>query len=355
MNCRHKIAALTLTLCLLLSGCRGVGGDSPNRRAVAQILALDTVEDDFLVTARILEENGQSGGYITIQQQGETISEAISEIGQMLGKELFLRDVRLVLFGEEICEDGIGQCRQYLTRGFQIRPRVSLAAVKGQAQEYLQPDNTQSAPVDEIVSVLQWSPHSSGAGTTVMALERDMNANGGDGFLPFLKLDTDGKAELSGGMLLHEQKKSCLIGQDEVDDLRLLALEPEGLTLVVQTKEGTASIELLSRKESIKAMIRDGLPTFTFSGCYWFRLLEWNGGSISPDVNLLEKAVRQKMILRLEDAIRLCVFDAGTDLIQLDNTLRRDQPQWWQEKGKEWRTQRENSAFYLDIECRMER
>lgn len=341
-----------LFLCfLMLTGCRGLGGDSPNQRAVAQMLAIDATEVGFQVTARILDETGQPESYTTIQKEGETISDAVASISQALGKELFLRDVRLVLLGEQICEDGIGICRQYLTRGFQIRPRVSLAAAQGEAGNYLAAEDSQKAPVDEILPLLQWSARSPGAGTTVLELDRDMNASDGDGYLPLLSLDVEGQAEITGGLLLHKEKTSHLIGREELEHLYLL-LEPKGQTLTVHWENEEASVEVLNRSMKIRAKIQDDIPVFTVSGTYHFRLLEWTGNGDAPDSNTLEQAVRQKVTGDLEKALRFCVFDAGMDPIQLDSILRRDQPAWWREYGEAWRSRRENSVFYLDIRCK---
>ena len=41
----HKgsLLALSVLFCLLLCGCQGLGGKSPNQRSVAQVMALDLV------------------------------------------------------------------------------------------------------------------------------------------------------------------------------------------------------------------------------------------------------------------------------------------------------------------------
>ena len=347
---RRMVLLLAFWL-FICSGCRGIGDESPSQRAVAQMLAIDRRGEEYQVTVRMLSQDGAPDSYQSVSETGETISGAVSAMENRLGKELFLRDTRLILLGSGVCENGIGTCRRYLTDGFEIRPRAVMAVTEGSAGNYLQAEKGMAAPADELLPVLQWSAGGTGAGTTVLELDREMNASGGDGYLPLLRMDASGKAELTGGQLLHKEKTSRRIGQEEMDGVRLLFLEPRGITLTAELMGAQAVVKLTSCRRTLRAEIKEERPVFAFKGSYGMELLEWTGAGTPPEEDALETALEERIKALLEKAIRLSVFDAGCDLLQMDSTLRRDAPLWWEQNELRWRENREESVFTLQVRC----
>ena len=348
---KKRVISLALSAMLLLSGCQGLGEDGVGHRAVAQILAVDTLEDGVEVAIRLLAD--ADGGYVTVSQQGENISQARSEAQRKLGKQIFLRDVGLIVLGEEVCTGGIGLLQQYLYRNFQLRPRVSLLAVQGQAAEYLRQNEDAQAPIDAVAQQVQWPWENPEEGVTVMALQRELDDTGGDGYLPVASLSAEGKAELSGGLILHREKASRQLGREAWDGLRLLVQEPVSMVLTVPTDQGDGAVELLSCSGGLQASLEEQRPVFLVSRTYRFRLLEWSGRE-RPDQEALEQALSRQLEQILGNAIRETVYDTGADVMQLDSALRRDQPRWWQTHGEGWKDHRQDSGFWLSVECQVE-
>jgi len=343
---------LCLIGCLLvLSGCRGFGGGSPNERAVAQMLAVDRLGEEIRVTVRLLAQDGTPENGQSASAEGKTISAAVSKIGQELGKELFLRDTRLILLGRGLCEEGIGVCRRYLTGGFDIRPRASVVGTQGDASGYLTAEPGKEAPADALLPVLQWSARSDGAGITVLELERNMNASGGDGFLPLLRLTEDGKAEMSGGLFLHKEKTSRPIEQEERKAIQFLYLNPEQETLTLEHSGAQAVVRITSCNRSLRAEIREEMPEFTLTGRFAAELLEWTGAGEPPQTEELERLAENAIRQLLEQGIRDSVFDGNADLIGMDSALRRDVPWWWEQYRNRWQNDRGESVFYLQVKC----
>lgn len=322
---------------LLFSGCGfGVGLDE---RAVVQLLAIDRGEGEVRVSARILSQPENE----TVSRTGETIADAVSSLEESLGKELFLRDTQLILLGEAVCENGIGSCMRYLTDGFEVRPQAALAAVKGEAAECL-------AGAEVLLPVLRDVP----AAVTILELDRDRKASGGDGLLPLLAPDGEGGAVLSGGIILHKEKTSHRLRQEEMDDMMLLLREEGEETMVLSLKDGQAVIELDEREIRLQAEAVGDVPAFTVRWSGGFELEEWTGDGAPPSKEVLEEAARQEITKRLENAIRSSVFAAGADLMQLDSTLRRDMPDWFSEHETVWRENRAAAVFYPEVRCRLE-
>ena len=317
----RKLMSILLAL-LLLSGCGF--GTQLSERAVAQVLAIDREGDGYRVS--FVEASDPVSG------KGETIADAVSALEQDLGKKLFLRDVRLILLGETLCDDGIEACMRYLTGGFSIRPRAMLAAVQGTAAQYL-------SAADKVSEVLQRP----GNNMTILALDRDSRASGGDGYLPLLTMDAHTP---HGGIILRHEKTSCRVWQEAADDMKLLLREADGETMVLTLDDGQAVIRFADHKKHLRARRGADTPTFDLFWRGTFELVEWTGKADSlPDEETLEKAVELAVTKRLENALRTTVFIAEADLLQLQSVLRRD--------GYEGEYDPKASVFYPSVRCRL--
>ena len=307
----RKLMSILLVL-LLLSGCGF--GTQLSERAVAQVLAIDREGEGYRVS--FVETSDPVSG------KGETIADAVSALEQDLGKKLFLRDVRLILLGETLCDEGIG---------FSIRPRAMLAAVQGTAAQYL-------SAADKVSEVLQCP----GSGMTILAFDRDSRASGGDGYLPLLTMDAHGAA----GIILRHEKTSCRVWQEAADDMKLLLREADGETMVLTLDDGQAVIRFADYKKHLRARRGADTPTFDLFWRGTFELLEWTGKADSlPDGETLEKAAELAVTKRLENALRTTVFIAEADLLQLQSILRRD--------GYEGEYDPKASVFYPSVRCRL--
>ena len=368
---KGSILALSLTLCLLLCGCQGLGGlgglggKSPNQRSVAQVMALDLVPggESIRLTLRVLDEEGSPEGpasFRTVQAQGETITGALGEAGRQLGKEIFLRDIRLVLLGEELCRQGIDSFQNFMSQSYQIRPRVSVAAVRREAAPLLEADDSGEAPADSLVPLLEWSSRPGNPAVTVMETERLRSAGEGDCFLPLTGLDREGKGEVSGAAIFRGGRLTRLLEGKEAEQLRLLAADPrQSVTAVALPGGGTATFRLTGRRGRLHGSSVRNIPQFTAKYTFEFQLLELDGGAQSPpDLEALERALEERIKGEMEECIRKVVFDSGADVMGMAVSQRRDNSGWWNRNG-DWRQEKEGeslfekSVFFLDIRCRI--
>lgn len=363
----HKgsLLALSVLFCLLLCGCQGLGGKSPNQRSVAQVMALDLVpgSEPIRLTLRVLDEEGSPEGpasFRTVQAQGKTITGALGEAGRQLGKEIFLRDIRLVLLGEGLCRRGIDSFQNFMSQSYQIRPRVSVAAVRQEAAPLLEADDSGEAPADSLVPLLEWNNRPGNPAVTVMEAERLRSAGEGDCFLPLASLDGEGKGEVSGAAVFRGGRLARLLDVREAEQLRLLAADPRQSVVVVSLPGGgSASFRLTGRKGRLHGSSVQNIPQFTSKFTFEFQLLEFDGNSEdSSNLEELERALEEKVKGEMEECIRKVVFDSGADVMGMAVSQRRDNAEWWN-RNRDWRKEREGetlfekSVFYLDIKCRI--
>lgn len=364
---------MSAILAAFLCGCQGISGKSPNQRSVAQSMALDLLpgEKPVLLTLRVLDEEGSPEGpdtFQTVQAQGESITDALGEISQQLGKDIFLRDIRLVLLGDALCQSGIDQFQNFLVQSYQIRPRVSVAAAEGQAARFLQSEEEGGeAPIDLLTPLLEWNNRPGNSAVTVMELERERNASEGDCAIPLAAIDSGGKAVISGTAIFTGGRVSQRLNNRETEQLAFLSSfsDPRQSVIHIEVGQSAATLRLTGKKGRIHGESNLGLPRFTAKFSFEFQLLEAEGDQY-PSISEMEAALEEYIENAMAFAIQKAVFEGDADVMGLAAALRRDNMDWWNQAGKEWRKKTssegiagteesifQKSVFLLDIDCRI--
>lgn len=366
------IILFPLFLFFCLCGCQGLSGKSPNQRSVAQLMALDLAQDDsqgspaVLLTLRVLDEEGSPEGpetFQTVQAQGKSITDALGDISRQLGKDIFLRDVRVILFGESLCQNGIDNCQKFLSQSYQIRPRVSIAAAEGEAARLFQDDDNGEAPIDSITSLLEWDNRPGNSAVTVMELERIRSSSEGDCILPFISLGDEKKAEISGSAVFTGGQLKIKLDNTDTKDLRFLSADPRQIVLTVSLPDNcSATFRLTGRKGRIYGGNQDGAPLFRLKYHFEFQLLEFTGNTKIPSLENMEKALEQTVNDAISHSIQKVVFDGDADIMGLASAMRRDSMIWWNQFGSGWKTFMDvnsqdslfqKSVFILDTSCKI--
>jgi len=333
-------------------------------------MALDLVPDretPFWLTLRVLDEEGSPEGpetFQTVQAQGKSITDALGDISRQLGKDIFLRDVRTVLLGESLCRSGIDACQHFMSQSYQIRPRVSIVAASGEASKFLQDDENGEAPIDELLSLLEWDNRPGNSAVTVMELERIRSSSEGDCKLPFISWgEEEGKAEIAGTAVFTNGRLAASLDNKATESLRFLAADPRQAVLTIPLSGGnTATFRLIGRKGRIYGGDKDEAPLFTIRFRYEFQLLEFTGEGDIPSLDTMETALEESIKQSMTESIQTVVFDGDADIMGLASAMRRDDASWWNQFGGEWRNSPstqdssslfQKSVFLLGVSCKI--
>lgn len=153
-----KIAVTALiALCSLsLTGC---GGKEPNEIAYVVALGIDEGDNDnFDITIQYAnttqisggssEEGGKNGSQIVenITVEAPTIYGAVGLANHIVSKTFSLSHAKLIVFSQEIAEEGLNDIIETFIRSEELRPDVNLAVAPDGANEYLMAVN----PVMEV-------------------------------------------------------------------------------------------------------------------------------------------------------------------------------------------------------------
>lgn len=147
------IPALLLTL--LLSGCMGA---EPNDIAYVVAMGFDKAENNnYQITIQFAKPNQISGGSSEEGGSGKEIVDnvtieapnlysAVNTANNIVSKKFSLSHAKLMVFSQEIAEEGLEDLMETFIRSYEIRPDMYLAVAKGSAGEYL----TSVKPVIEV-------------------------------------------------------------------------------------------------------------------------------------------------------------------------------------------------------------
>lgn len=372
MNKTFKRLSLLVLVCLLplfFCGCQGMGGKSPNQRSVAQAMALDLVPGDkpLMLTLRVLDAESspeEPDSFQTVQARGNSITSALGDIGKQLGKDIFLRDIRVVLLGDSLCRSGIDSCQSFLTQSYQIRPRVSIAAVQGEAARLLQPrEEDGEASIDSLTPLLEWENRPGNPAVTVMELERERNSSEGDCILPYIAWEEEGKAKIAGTAVFTGGRLSQKLNSRETDQLHLLAAaaDPRQTVVHIPLDGSSATFRLTGKRGRIHGGSDLDGPRFTVKASFEFQLLEFESfDGREPDLPSMEQALEEHIKEEMAASIQRVVFEGGADVMGLAAAMRRDSTAWWNRSGGGWRNAEEGtesafqkSIFLLNVDCRI--
>lgn len=111
-----------------------------NELAVVMALGIDTHEDGYAVSAQVLnasetgaKQNSSMGSLpvITYTSVGKTIPDALQRMLSMAPRALYLSHLRVLIFGEELARQGVGNAMDFISRNHELRTDFFMLVAKG--------------------------------------------------------------------------------------------------------------------------------------------------------------------------------------------------------------------------------
>ena len=146
MRSKQGIYAAAAIAIMLTCGCAKI--DEPNETAYISAVGIDKTNDDrvysftiqFANPVRISGGGDSSGGERTtetITLESPSLFAAINAANQVVSKKFDLSHAKLIVFSEEIAQNGINDLIQVMSRNSSIRPNIYLAVSLCGAGEYI--------------------------------------------------------------------------------------------------------------------------------------------------------------------------------------------------------------------------
>ncbi len=111
-----------------------------SERAIVAGLAIDYVDDSFLVSAQILlpsSDDSKSSGFAVSSARGKTIGEALARISSETSMLIAMSHCNLILLGENLIQDRAYVALDYMIRNAYLSENALILTTEGQAKEIL--------------------------------------------------------------------------------------------------------------------------------------------------------------------------------------------------------------------------
>ncbi|MGF7034267.1 spore germination protein KC [Paenibacillus mucilaginosus] len=365
---RRLLLGCVLVLSLLsLTGCWN--RRELNELTVVVALGIDKAKDGYIVSAQLVnaQEIAAKGGSgyatpITVYQgKGATVFEALRRMTTEINRKLYLSHIRVVVLGEELARQGIGDALDFLSRDHELRTDFYMLVARGASAEKvlsaLAP--LEKIPANKMFSALQVMKEN-WAGVMEITLDEllaDMLSEGIDPVATGIRLT--GKSEAVGNKSnVQKSKPDAVIQYDGMAVFRedrligwLNEEESTGFNYVMRSLESTivslacpegggkVGMELQRVQSSIHARVQEGAPAIGIHV-----KAEANIGDVECPMKVMELQTVPPLEEKLEEAIRSSVQAAvtktktrlKTDIFGFGRAVHRDQPKLWKQIKGSW-------------------
>ncbi|MDN3019653.1 Ger(x)C family spore germination protein [Paenibacillus sp. BSR1-1] len=352
---------------ILLTGCW-------NKRELNELsillgLGIDKEKEQYIITAQVVNpseiasKKGGSGKapVIVYQSKGETLFEAVRKITTVAPRKLYFAHLRILVFGEDLAKEGIGEMIDALIRNSEVRDDFYIAVSKNsKAADVLKiltpletiPANSLFASLE--VSAKEWSPTE---GVTLDKLVSNMVSEGNNPILTGIELKGPVKTGESNknvdqtnpktllrykGLAVFKQDK--LIGwMNERESKAVhyaLGKVKSSVGFVKCPEGGKAVIEVVKTKSKLNTMIIKGRPHGTIKIKILGNVAEVDCQSLDltdpKSIPYLEKESEEALIKIIKSTIQHAQKDFRTDIFGFGEALYRSEPDYWKKHKREW-------------------
>lgn len=346
-----------------------------NDLALVLALGIDKHDQGYAVSAQVLNpgeagnRKGNGGGgagglpVITYQATGKTIPDALQRMHSMAPRRLYLAHIRVLVFGEEMAREGIGNALDFFARNHELRTDFFLLVAKGEPASHVLQVVTQFEPIpaNALYSSILIA-HDSWATTGKVTLQRFITEFKRDGAQPVLSAVRI-KGETEQGKSLDNTKKSTpdtimqhtglavfkqdrLVGWlDEsasktVNYILNQVVVTEGY--VDEPEGGRVGFRVNRAHSDLTVKLQpNGLPAFQAK-----LTLEMDLSTVPAEVDLssaaviagLERRIANKYNINATKYVRFVQEEYSTDIFGFGEVLHRKYPKTWKKLRNDWPT-----------------
>ncbi|PAB56352.1 Ger(x)C family spore germination protein [Anaeromicrobium sediminis] len=379
------IRLLILTIFIsLLTGCWSKR--EINELAIATAIGIDKSEEGYLVTVQLInpgevasEKTSTRTAVTTYRTSGETILEALRRLTVETPRKIYMAHLRLLIYGEELAEEGIGETLDYFSRDHELRTDFYILVAKDTKAEKLLNVLTpvEQIPANKIFSSLEMSQKSWGP-THHVQLDELINSLVSKGKNPVLTgVSIKGEKEVGMSTKNLERvqpstiveitniggfRKDKLVGwlnEEESKGYNYIIGKVKSTIVVVSSNEKEKiAIELIRTNTKVKGKVEDGEPKIDVE--LWTEATIGDAGSemdLSKSENIykLEKKLGEKIKKAMEAAVNKAQTDLKSDIFGFGEAIHRADPKSWSKLEKYWDRRFENLEVNIKVIAKIRR
>jgi len=269
---------ICFSMCISLSGCSGAREINDLEIVIGMGVDKDKDTGDILLTAQVVKKdaavggagNGGGGGgdgksFWNVSSNGKSIFDAVRQITHKTGNRLFISHNQVVIFGNDIAEEGLQEYIDFFLRAHEMRPTTMILIAEKKASEVLDAKpETEKYPAMNIAKLVETSGFTSHFFEVNMKDFASCMMSGTTASLaPSVSIvqEKDNKDIYVAGMVVFKNGK--MVGKMNHDEVRGLLwvlgkVKSGGIIVPSPNKQGKAILEIVKAKSKVKPEMKDG-------------------------------------------------------------------------------------------------
>ncbi|MGM0879103.1 MAG: Ger(x)C family spore germination protein, partial [Bacillota bacterium] len=329
-------------------------------------MGIDKSEDQYQVTSQVVDpgEVREGGGtrtpVITYQATADNPFEARRKMTTISPRKIYASHILVVVIGEELAKEGIGDVLDYLSRDHEHRTDFFIVVAKGTSAANVLKILTplEKIPANKLFSSLEtsekaWAPTVS---VTLDELISDIVSKGKQPVLTGLQVTGDQKVgekkenveeigtpsqmQYSGLGVFQKDKLIGWLNEEESKGYNYITNNVKSTVgHVACPNGGTLVLEVMHSQSNLKGKVKNGYPTINVNIS-----IEANVGAVHCQIDLmkektiaeLEKKTEQKVKSIVEQAINKVQEEFQSDIFGFGEVIHRTDPKAWKEIKNNW-------------------
>lgn len=384
MKQKILIVSILISSLLLLAGCW-------NRRELNDLsivvgMGIDRSDGHYAVSLQIVlpEEIAAKGGssgrvpVVIYQEKGKTIFEAIRKITTIAPRKLYFAHLRILVLGEDLAKEGIGETLDFLLRDPEVRSDFYITVSKdSKAKDVLKVlTMVDKIPANELFASLEaaekaWAPTntvtldkltsdivSDGISAILTGIEIVDDAKEGEEQANLQKTDDFTKLKYQGIGVFKDDKLIGWLNDTESIGLNYLTGKIKStITNISCLEKGIVGIEVIRTKTDLKAGMHKNNP----KGIVKIDV-EANVGDVecktldlskTETINYLEEKTASKIKSDIDKAIKVSQERYATDIFGFGEAIHRQFPNYWKKHKKNWNQVFVNMPIEIDVNVKI--
>ncbi len=356
-----KILILLVISSMFLTGCADYR--EVEKLTIATGIALDKNIDnpyklDICVEVVKFKQNVAEVSYI--KSSGETYSEAISNVIQITGNEIYFGHTAVMVISYDMACEGILSILDDIYRNSDLRLDMNIVVANGDTSaEILQTksliDDISGIQIKEIIQ--SNNINSEVPSMPVYEFIDDVTAKGTDGYLPIVKLNDDNEEEyreIDGVAIFKEDYLYDILDQKQAKTLVLLKNKMEKGTVINEYIVKTPTYRTQSAKTSITPIYEDGKLSFDFD--IKIELIAIQDGTDLLDLDKkasAEEDISLAIKKDVDDLIKVQMNNSGSDFLALGDLVYRKYVHVYNQLHGDFSNEIKNLDYTLNVECKI--
>ncbi len=354
---------------LCLTGC--LEKEELRDRAIAQCFGVDYENGKYKITLQIFNsadsQEGKSAdkNSLVTKSEGKTLTEAIYNMNDSLGKTVFLGNNKVILIGKETAKNGISDIIDFFNADYQTRVRTMILICEDTAEKSVSAKNKDELiSSKDIFSVAKINKNHGIMGKSdILTVETSLNSDACNGFLlGYMKIKKDGDKiypEIAGSALFKGDKMVDIYDKSESEGAAWVLGKPKLICINGKTDKGVEfSVTAKKPKSKISGNIDKDKAKIKIKVEFDGKISELNrstGSGISiEEIEEIEHISSEIVKSKINNAVRKSI-ENGSDAFNFDNCLSGKNKDFVNKNMDNWENKIKDFQIEIDVKCILER